>query len=77
MPPKPKDPDPKFRVTMTNVFAAVGGGTAHQKAVDYVPKSMLDGYVADARTRWQDVQVSTEIDYGPGGPPIKPPRKKD
>jgi hypothetical protein len=36
-------------------------------AEDYVRPDFLDEYVADARTRWQDVTVSEEPDAGPGG----------
>jgi hypothetical protein len=36
-------------------------------AVDYVRPDFLEEYVADARTRWQDVTVSDEPDAGPGG----------
>jgi hypothetical protein len=53
--------DPKYKVTMS--------APSHE-AVDYVPKSILDAYVADAKQRWgyNAVTVSTEPDYGPGGP---------
>jgi hypothetical protein len=51
--------DVKFKVTMT--------APTHE-AVDYVPQSILESYVADARTRWPQVTVSSEPDYGPGGP---------
>lgn len=52
--------DPKYKVTMT---------AATHEATDYVPKSILDAYVADAKTRWgpNNVTVSDEPDYGPGG----------
>lgn len=37
------------------------------EAVDYVRPDHLDAYVADARTRWQTVEVSEEPDAGPAG----------
>ena len=37
------------------------------EAVDYVRPDHLDAYVADARTKWQNVEVSEEPDAGPGG----------
>lgn len=56
----------KRRVTMRSVIA-VPGGFETQVATDYVRPDHLDAYVADARTRWQDVEVSEEPDAGPGG----------
>jgi hypothetical protein len=62
----------KRRVTMTN-FGVAGVDengepvTARTEVVDYVRPDVLDAYVADARTRWQNVQVSDEPDAGPGG----------
>jgi hypothetical protein len=41
--------------------------TSTHEAVDYVRPDFLDAYVADARTRWQSVEVSEEPDAGPGG----------
>lgn len=70
-----KTPEPeitKRRVTMTSVV--VNGfnsdGTPNietHQAIDYVRPDFLDAYVADARTRWQDVTVSDEPDAGPAG----------
>lgn len=40
--------------------------SVHQ-AVDFVRPDHLDAYVADARTKWQTVEVSDEPDAGPGG----------
>lgn len=57
----------KRRVTMTNVFALPGGQTGKNEAVDYVRPDFLDVYVADAKTRWQQVVVSDEPDAGPAG----------
>lgn len=57
----------KRRVTMTNAIAVPGGVLTHV-ATDYVPDDILDAYVADARTRWQSVEVSDDVDHGPGGP---------
>jgi len=55
----------KRRVTMTNTVA-VPGGVASHVATDYVPVEQLDAYVADAKTRWQLVEVGDEHDGGPG-----------
>lgn len=57
----------KRRVTMRNVRLGADGQTIEEHAVDYVPLPILNDYVADARTRWQLVQVSDEPDAGPGG----------
>lgn len=61
----------KRRVTMTSFVTTVdeeGRPSVHEhKAVDYVLPEHLDAYVADAKTRWQSVQVSDEPDAGPGG----------
>ncbi|NNC10707.1 hypothetical protein HII28_02240 [Planctomonas sp. JC2975] len=57
----------KRRVTMRSVVALPDGGTAEHKAIDYVRPDFLDAYVADARTRWQSVEVSDEPDAGPAG----------
>jgi acyl-CoA reductase-like NAD-dependent aldehyde dehydrogenase len=63
----------KRKVVMTTVVAA---GTdpetgnqvvATHQAVDYVPTNILDAYVADAKAKWQDVQVGEDHDPGPGG----------
>lgn len=69
------DPDPrvtKRRVTMTSYSTAVNPETGQvevlpTEAVDYVRPDFLDAYVADAKTRWQNVTVSDEPDAGPGG----------
>lgn len=61
MPTKKKDPRiTKRRVTMTNT-------EPFHQAVDYVLPEVLDAYVKDASTRWQQVTVSDEPDAGPGG----------
>jgi hypothetical protein len=57
----------KRRVTMRSVTLTADGATATQEAVDYVRPDHLEAYVADARTRWQFVEVSEEPDAGPGG----------
>lgn len=63
----------KRRVTMRNFVtlppAKPGGppGIETHEAIDYVNPEFLDAYVADALTRWADVQVSEEPDAGPGG----------
>lgn len=54
----------KRRVTMSiPIDSAKTGGPV----VDYVRPDFLEAYVADARTRWQIVDVSEEPDAGPGG----------
>lgn len=40
---------------------------AESSITDYVRPDFLDAYVADLRTKWQDVIVSDEPDAGPGG----------
>lgn len=60
--------DEKYRVTMRNITVLPDGESATLEATDYVPSSILDAYVADARSRWQLVEVSDEPDYGPAGP---------
>jgi hypothetical protein len=37
------------------------------EAVDYVRPDILDAYLADARTKWQSVEVSEDPDAGPAG----------
>lgn len=62
----------KRRVTMrSSTLAGVDadGNDVYRvmEAVDFVRPDFLDAYVADARTRWQVVEVSDEPDAGPGG----------
>jgi hypothetical protein len=58
----------KRRVTMRSVSLSPDGKTTlTHEAVDYVRPDHLEAYVADARTRWQSVEVSDEPDAGPGG----------
>lgn len=57
----------KRRVTMTSIRLAANGDTVTEEAVDYVRPDHLEVYVADARTRWQNVTVSDEPDAGPAG----------
>lgn len=63
----------KRRVTMVNyvvkppVFHGDEPTVERQEAVDYVRPDFLDAYVADARTKWQYVEVSDEPDAGPAG----------
>lgn len=57
----------KRRVTMSSVAKLPDGTIAETSATDYVRPDHLDAYVADARTRWQHVEVSEEPDAGPGG----------
>lgn len=54
LPPADDDPERKPRVMV-------------REATDYVPPDILDAYVTDARTRWQEVTVSEEPDAGPAG----------
>jgi hypothetical protein len=60
----------KRKVTMTNWVVVTGeDGTPNpqkHEAVDYVRDDFLDAYVADAKTRWQNVAVG-DYDAGPGG----------
>jgi hypothetical protein len=63
---KPAQTD-KRRVTMRSIRLAANGATITEECVDYVPSRILDAYVADARTRWQMVEVG-DFDHGPGGP---------
>lgn len=61
----------KHRVTMRNAigkFDAEGQPyTEVHQAEDYVLPEHLEAYVADARLRWQYVEVSEKPDAGPGG----------
>jgi hypothetical protein len=62
----------KRRVTMRSAVLVPGGAGGKDviqttEATDYVRPDFLDAYVADARTRWQVVEVSDEPDAGPGG----------
>jgi hypothetical protein len=73
MPSRKTDPRvDKRRVTMTS-WGVTGVDESGQpvvqkmEAVDYVRPDLLDAYVADARTRWQTVQVGDEPDAGPAG----------
>lgn len=65
--PPAADVTEKRRVSMKSVVALTDGGTAEIEANDYVPLDILDAYVADARTRWQVVEVKPGHDPGPGG----------
>jgi hypothetical protein len=74
---KPEPEVTKRRVTMTSVTATVEPDpdrpgetqivTRRMQATDFVRPDILDAYVADARTRWQVVEVSDEPDAGPAG----------
>ena len=57
----------KRKVTMRSVSLLPDGTTATMEATDYVRPDHLDAYVADDQTRWQQVEVSDEVDAGPGG----------
>lgn len=73
VPPVADDPRiDKRRVTMrsTSVVGFDDDGTPllrDELAVDFLRPDHLDAYVADARTKWQSVEVSDEPDAGPGG----------
>lgn len=62
----------KRRVTMTSVVIQGRDSDgkpvlATHEATDYVRPDILEAYVADARTKWQNVEVSEEPDAGPLG----------
>lgn len=67
----------KRRVTLVSIAARGLYPADHERAgepilerhqvVDYVKPEDLDAYIADARTRWQSVDVSDEPDAGPLG----------
>lgn len=62
----------KRKVTMISVFAVGVDENGHAvtrsaEATDYVLPEILDAYVADAQTRWQQVIVGDEPDAGPAG----------
>lgn len=58
----------KRRVTMKSITLSPDGSTTlEHTATDYVRPDHLDAYVADARTKWQSVEVSEEPDAGPAG----------
>jgi hypothetical protein len=56
----------KYKVTMTNVVAAGPNQVHTHQAEDYVPEDILDAYVADARLRWQNVDVDYDAGHNPG-----------
>ncbi len=56
----------KRRVTMRSIVLTPNGPMEHE-ATDYVRPDHLEAYVADAKKRWQLVEVSDEPDAGPGG----------
>lgn len=57
----------KRKVTMRSATLLPDGQIAETRCEDYVRPDFLDAYVADARTRWQVVEVSAEPDAGPAG----------
>lgn len=73
-----KAPDvEKRKVIMRTLVALPDGTTAETVATDYVPLDILDEYVADARTRWQSVDVPDgKHDPGPAGDKGKTTRPK-
>lgn len=56
------------KVTMRSVTLAPDGTILNLEATDYIDISHVDDYAADARTRWQYVEIGSEPDDGPGGP---------
>ncbi len=72
------EPDPRItkrRVTMRRARLRPGADPVNDpqnafaidEAIDYVRPDFLDAYVAEARTRWDSVDVSEEPDAGPAG----------
>lgn len=57
---------PKRKVTMRSVALGPENTLMEMIAEDYIREDFLDAYVADARGRWQSVEVGG-IDDGPGG----------
>lgn len=58
----------KRKVVMRSAVLQADGTTANIEATDYVPLDILDDYEADARERWQVVEVDRDKhDPGPGG----------
>ncbi len=62
----------KRKVTMTTAVAVADPKTGEvrtelHQVEDFIRPDFLEEYVADARSRWQLVQVSTEPDAGPAG----------
>lgn len=67
----------KRKVTMQSAVLAADGTTALVTAEDFVPLDILDDYIADAQTRWQQVSVNRDKhDPGPGGDDGKTVRPK-
>lgn len=79
----PADPgkparEEKRKVTMQSAILNADGTTAILTAEDFVPLDILDDYMADARTRWQQVTAGNKHDSGPGGdngPTVRPKLK--
>lgn len=65
----PPDREEKRKVVMRSATLQADGTTVVQEAADYVPVDILDDYVADARERWQVVEVPEPDKHnsGPGG----------
>jgi hypothetical protein len=65
----PEERIEKRQVKMRSVTLAADGSTLQHEATDYVPVDILDDYVADARDRWQVVEVvePDKHNAGPGG----------
>lgn len=65
----PPDREEKREVIMRSGVLQADGTTQIHEARDYVPVDILDDYVADARDRWQVVEVPEPEKHnsGPGG----------
>ncbi len=57
----------KRKVTMRNASLDASGKSVTLEAVDYVRPDILEAYLADARSKWQFVDVAETPDAGPGG----------
>lgn len=57
----------KRRVLMRSVVLGADGEIYTHEATDFVRPDFLEAYLADARERWQLVEVSDEPDAGPAG----------
>jgi hypothetical protein len=67
MPTNDLVPNDRLKVTMVSVSINDDGTVLRHEATDYVAPEDVDAYVADARTRWQSVRISDQVDNGPAG----------
>lgn len=65
----PEERIEKRKVVMKSAVLQADGTIANLEAADFVPTDILDDYVADARERWQVVEIPEpdKHDSGPGG----------